>query len=113
MERENNITSKFKNQGRAKTKATPSAVLKGPITRPGGNEGRKDIKVNRLHYDIGFGWGMGACQRNEKRIPAADSRVLEFIKENCKEACSSVSVLKGWIDGYAWQIDEDMKAKGF
>lgn len=64
---------------------------------------------NRLHYDIGFGWGMGACKRNAKRIPASDKYVMEFIKENCKEVGSSIPLLKGWQEGYAWQIDQDMK----
>lgn len=69
--------------------------------------------MNRLHYDIGFGWGMAACQRNAVRVPAADSRVMDFIKETCKEPGSFISVLKGWIDGYEWQIDQDMKIAGF
>lgn len=69
--------------------------------------------MNRLHYDIGFGWGMAACQRNTVRVPVADSRIMDFIKESCKEPSSSISVLKGWADGYAWQIGQDMKAAGF
>lgn len=68
--------------------------------------------MNRLHYDIGFGWGMSACQKNAQRIPAADSRIMDFIKENCRESGSSVPLLKGWLDGYSWQIDRDMEAAG-
>lgn len=67
---------------------------------------------NKLQYDIGFGWGMAACKRNALRIPAADKWVMEFIKDNCKEVGSSISLLKGWHDGYSWQIDQDMKAAG-
>lgn len=69
--------------------------------------------MNKLHYDIGFGWGAAACQRNALRIPAADSRVMDFIKDNCREAGSSVSLTKGWLDGYAWQNEQDMQTVGF
>lgn len=64
---------------------------------------------NRLHYDIGFGLGMAACKRNDKRVPAADKWVMEFIKENCKEVGSSIPLLKGWQDGYGWQVDQNIK----
>ena len=69
--------------------------------------------MNRLQYDIGFGWGAAACQKQMKRVPANDQRVIDFIKENCKEVGSSISILKGWHAGYEWQIEQDMKAAGF
>lgn len=68
--------------------------------------------MNRLHYDIGFGWGVAACRRKDSRVPIADSRIMDFIKENCKEAGTSVPLTKRWLDGYAFQIDQDMKAAG-
>jgi len=66
-----------------------------------------------MHYDIGFGWGAAACQKSIPRIPISDKRVMDFIKENCKEVGSSQSLTKGWLAGYEWQIDQDMKAAGF
>lgn len=68
--------------------------------------------MNRLHYDIGFGWGAAACQKNMPRIPVGDKRVMDFIADNCKEAGSSIPILKGWHAGYEWQIEQDMKATG-
>lgn len=68
--------------------------------------------MNKLQHDIGFGLGARACQKSMPRIPANDKLVMEYIKENCKEVGSSISLLKGWHEGYAWQIDQDMKAAG-
>ena len=67
--------------------------------------------MNKLHYDIGFGWGMSACQNEAPQIPINDSRIRSFIKENCKEAGSSISLLKGWADGYEWQVKQKIKEK--
>ena len=69
--------------------------------------------MNRLQHDIGFGWGAAACQKSMPRIPANDKRVMEYIKENSKAVGDSIPLLKGWHEGYAWQIDQDMKAAGF
>lgn len=64
---------------------------------------------NRLHYDIGFGWGMAACQKEMPRVAFGDKRIMDFIKDKCKEPGSSISILKGWIDGYEWQADQNLK----
>lgn len=74
--------------------------------------GGKD-DMSRLHYDIGFGWGASACQKSVPRISINDNRIMNFISENYKEPESSISLTKGWLDGYAWQIDQNMKAAGF
>lgn len=66
--------------------------------------------MNKLHYDIGFGWGVAACKRKEPRVPAANKRVMDFIAENCKEVGSSISILKGFNKGYEWQLDQECKA---
>lgn len=57
--------------------------------------------------------GASACQKSMLRIPINDKRIMDFILDNCKEAESSTSLTKGWLDGYARQIDQDMKAAGF